>query len=95
MLWSGILLLWDILGIDLALARSTEGSIGPIITAIKNPAAMPWVLLSLIIYFIFKLIIEWGQCSEYRRANRVSVLDFSAAFAAAAVATLFFFVNIG
>jgi hypothetical protein len=83
MLWSGMLILWDILDIDLALARSTEGSVGPIISAIKNPRAVPWVLLGLIVYFLIKLLIEWAQCNEFRRSKHASVVDFGAAWFAA------------
>lgn len=62
MLWAGILFIWELVGIDLEKAKEAGGNAGAIITAIKSPQAIPWVLLVLVAYFLFKVWIEWNQC---------------------------------
>src|SRR5215470_10836100 len=71
MLWAGILFIWELVGIDLEKAKEAGGNAGAIITAIKSPQAVPWALLILVAYFLFKTSIEWFQCSGLRRALRV------------------------
>jgi hypothetical protein len=80
MLWAGILFIWELIGIDLDKARNAGGNVGAIISAIKSPQAVPWVLLVLVGYFLFKLWIEWNQCEEDRRRNFHSRLDFLSAW---------------
>lgn len=80
MLWAGILFIWELVGIDLEKAKEAGGNAGAIITAIKSPQAVPWVLLILVAYFLFKTSIEWYQCSASRRALRVSRIDFGSAW---------------
>lgn len=45
-LWSGILFAWEFIGIDL-----TESGIGAFAKSLKNPQAVPWILLILVVYF--------------------------------------------
>jgi len=80
MLWAGILFIWELVGIDLDKVKEAGGNAGAIITAIKSPQAVPWVLLILVAYFLFKTTIEWYQCSASRRSLRVSRIDFSSAW---------------
>jgi len=80
MLWAGILFIWELVGIDLEKAKEAGGNAGAIITAIKSPQAVPWVLLILVAYFLFKTTVEWFQCSGSRRALRVSRIDFYSAW---------------
>ena len=86
MLWSGILFIWELIGIDLEKAKEAGGNAGAIITAIKSPQAIPWVLLILVAYFLFKTTVEWYQCSAPRRALRVSRIDFGSVWITAALA---------
>jgi len=53
MLWSGILFIWELVGIDLEKAKEAGGNAGAIIGAIKSPQAVPWALLILVAYFLF------------------------------------------
>lgn len=80
MLWAGILFIWELIGIDLEKVKEAGGNAGAIITAIKSPQAVPWVLLILVAYFLFKTTIEWYQCSASRRGLRVSRIDFGSAW---------------
>jgi len=86
MLWAGILFIWELVGIDLEKAKEMGGNAGAIITAIKSPQAVPWVLLILVAYFLFKTTVEWHQCSSSRRAFRVSRVDFGSAWIVTALA---------
>jgi hypothetical protein len=81
LLWAGILFIWELVGIDLEKAKEAGGNAGAIITAIKSPQAVPWVLVILVVYFLFKVTIEWYQCNPARRALRVSRVDFLSAWA--------------
>jgi hypothetical protein len=86
MLWSAILLIWELVGVDLAKAESAGGNIGAIVTAIKSPQAIPWVLLILVAYFLFKVTMEWYQCNEERRRMLVARVDFVSAWLVALLA---------
>jgi hypothetical protein len=80
MLWAGILFVWELIGIDLEKAKDVGGSAGAIIAAVKSPQAVPWVLLILVGYFLFKVSVEWYQCSAPRRRLRVSRIDVASAW---------------
>jgi hypothetical protein len=86
MLWAGILFIWELVGIDLTKAESAEGNVGAIVRSIKSPQAIPWVLLVLVGYFLFKTSIEWGQCDVERRKGRAARADFISALAVSVLA---------
>lgn len=91
MLWAAILFIWELVGVDLGKAEKAGGNVGPIVTALKSPQAVPWVLVILVVYFTFKLRIEWRQCGETRRQVREAKQDYYSACMVAAVACLLFF----
>jgi hypothetical protein len=80
MLWAAILFIWELVGIDLEKAKEAGGNAGAIIIAIKSPQAVPWTLLVLVAYFLFKVTIEWYQCNSSRRELLVSRIDFFSAW---------------
>jgi len=80
MLWAAVLFIWELVGIDLEKAKEVGGNAGAIIIAIKSPQAVPWVLLVLVAYFLFKVTIEWYQCNLSRRERLVSRIDFFSAW---------------
>lgn len=86
MLWATILLIWELIGVDLSKAKDAGGNIGPIVTALKSPQAVPWALTGLVIYFLFKCSIEWAQCEAARRKVRVARIDFVSAWVVAVAA---------
>lgn len=90
MLWATILLIWELIGVDLGKAKDAGGNIGPIVTALKSPQAVPWALLGLVGYFLFKCSIEWGQCHPDRKAVRYAKIDFIAAWAVSLAATILY-----
>jgi hypothetical protein len=86
MLWAGILFIWELVGIDLEKAKEAGGNAGAILTAIKSPQAIPWVLVVLVAYFVFKLGIEWSQCEVRRRETLASRVDVGSAWVVAFLA---------
>jgi hypothetical protein len=86
MLWATILLIWELIGVDLSKAKDAGGNIGPIVTALKSPQAVPWALTGMIIYFLFKCSVEWAQCPIDRRKIRFARIDFFSAWLVAVAA---------
>jgi hypothetical protein len=62
MLWAGILFIWELVGIDLEKAKEAGGNAGALITALKSPQAIPWVLL----------VFSWILCIQVR--NRMEAV---------------------
>jgi len=91
MLWAGILFIWELVGIDLEKAKEAGGNAGALIGAIKSPQAVPWTLLVLVLYFAFKMRLEWGQCNQARRSVFESRLDYLSAFVVAGIACVLYF----
>ena len=71
---SGILLLWELVGIELE-----PTPIESLKVKLLSPEAVPVILFSLVIYFAFRFIIEWSQCDSYRRQFLASRVDYYAA----------------
>src|SRR5437870_9180287 len=86
MLWSAILFIWELVGIDLSKAKDAGGNVGPVVTALKSPQAVPWALMGLVIYFLFKCSTEWAQCNVNRRKLRFARSDFVSAWIVAVAA---------
>jgi hypothetical protein len=80
MLWATILLVWELIGVDLSKAKDAGGNIGPIVTALKSPQAVPWALTGLVVYFLFKCSIEWAQCHLDRRKLAFARADLVSAW---------------
>jgi CDP-diglyceride synthetase len=80
MLWGAILLFWELVGVDLDEAKKAEGNVGVLAKSIKNPQAVPWILVILLGYFLFKVSLEWYQCNRPRRMTRVAKTDFLTAW---------------
>src|SRR6266404_6778566 len=76
MLWAGILFIWELVGIDLDQAAESGGNAGAVVKSIKSRQAVPWALLILVGYFLFRFTVEWYQCNSYRRSMRVAKVDF-------------------
>lgn len=91
MLWSGILFAWELVGVDLGKAAQADGTIGAVVNAIKSPQAVPWVILILVAYFVFRLSVEWLQSSHSRRTLRVARVDFGSCLAVAVIAYALYF----
>lgn len=91
MLWAAILLVWEFIGIDLEKAKDADGNVGAFVKSIKSPQAIPWVLLILVGYFLFKCTVEWYQCNATRRGMRVARIDFTSAWLISLLAYALYF----
>ena len=70
--------------------KASGGNVGALVTAIKSPQAVPWVLLIMVFYFFYRTMIEWYQCDPSRRKFRVSKVDFSVSLVTGIVALLLY-----
>src|SRR6185437_13020086 len=69
---------WQLIGITI----ETKEKWG---VSLKSPAAVPVILFVLVVYFGYRMTVEWLQCDEGRRMHRIAVLDYRVAHAIAAV----------
>lgn len=83
-LWSAILITWEVVGFD---HSKLNGTAGDVFVAIR-PEAVPWILAAVVAYFSFRMLVEWAQCSEERRQLTASMLDVRAAAFIAGAANL-------
>jgi hypothetical protein len=90
MLWATILFIWELVGVDLSKAKDAGGNVGPIVTALKSPQAVPWVLLILVLYFLFKCSVEWAQCHVDRRKVAFAKIDYVSALIVSGVAIILY-----
>ena len=70
-LMSGLLLAWALVGIDL-----TDAPVESVKVTFKTPQAAPYVLAVLVLYFGFRVSIEWFQCPPAARERRAARVDF-------------------
>ncbi len=78
---SGLLASWELIGIQPNYEKLGLGPKKP-----ENPLAVPIILCTLVLYLGYKLIIEWLQCDEKRRATKVSKIDYRITHTIAAIA---------
>lgn len=78
---AALLASWQLIGIEL----NTKEKWG---VELKSPHAVPLVLLAMIVYFGYRLTVEWMQCDEERRSHRAANLDFVVAHTIAGFALL-------
>jgi hypothetical protein len=86
MLWSGVLFAWNLVGIDIAEVAKGEGNLAALARSLKSPQAVPWVLIILVAYFLYRMSIEWLHSPEMRREMRASKADFTVSWLVALVA---------
>jgi hypothetical protein len=84
-LTSALLMAWELIGIELQASPMENLKL-----TLKSPQAAPYVLIVLIIYFGFRVTIEWHQNDIRRRSLRASRIDFAAAHTIAAAALLLY-----
>jgi hypothetical protein len=77
---------WELIGIEL----KTEDKWG---VKFQSPHAVPLILLVMIVYFGYRLTVEWMQCDEERRSHRAANVDFVVAHTIAGLALLIFLIQ--
>ena len=78
---SALLLAWELIGIEVS-AQPFDS----LHLTFKSPAAAPYVLIVLVIYFGFRLTVEWYQAETARRQRLASRADCFVAHAIAGLA---------
>lgn len=73
-LFAGLLIAWELIGIELQQAPFSDFKV-----AFKSPEAAPFVLVALVLYFMFRITVEWHQADAVRRTMKVSKIDFRVA----------------
>jgi hypothetical protein len=68
---TALLLAWALIGIDLQPDVLSNYKL-----TLKSPQAAPWVLVAAVLYFGFRLTIEWFQTNPARRKMLASRTDF-------------------
>lgn len=87
---SGILLAYVLVGIQLP----ESGKIIPSAeVALKTPDALPLIFITLLVYFAYRLTIEWNQCNEQRCAFLAARIDFYGAHALGVVAVAAYLID--
>jgi putative effector of murein hydrolase LrgA (UPF0299 family) len=76
---SSLLGSWQLIGITV----DTKEKWG---ITLKSPTAIPLILFILVMYFAYKMTIEWKQCDDGRRAHPMAKLDFFVAHILGALA---------
>jgi len=71
---SALLIAWELIGVELE-----PSPIENVKVTLKSPQAAPYVLIALIIYFGFRMTIEWYQNDSRRRMRPASRIDFAVA----------------
>ncbi len=77
-LFGGLLIAWELVGVDLSEIEYAK--------ALKSPQAAPYVLIALILYFGFRLSIEWKLSDPEMRTKKAAQVDVWVAFAIATTA---------
>jgi lipid-A-disaccharide synthase-like uncharacterized protein len=80
-----LLLAGTIVGVDIE-----KSPFENIKVTILNPEALPVILFLLVLYFAFRVTVEWFQCNSYRRSFLASLVDFWAAHILGIAATLIY-----
>ena len=72
-LFSALLLAWSFLGIQIDI-RNLFANVS---VSIPTPDKVPILLTGLVLYYAYRICIEWNQCDGTRRSYRSSRVDFS------------------
>lgn len=87
---SGLLFAWELIGIRFDAKHPVEN----LNISLKSPQAVPYVLIVLVLYFAFRLTIEWYQNERWRR-NLIPVrIDFIVSHALGTLAIILYLLQL-
>ena len=72
-LFSALLLAWSFLGIQIDI-KSLFANVN---VSLPTPEKLPILLTVLVLYYAYRICIEWNQCDGIRRSYRSSRVDFT------------------
>jgi len=75
MFWASALLVWELIGVDLAALKTGSGDWADVARAVASPSLLPLVLNVFVLYAVLRLLIEWVQCPATSRALTAAKLD--------------------
>ncbi len=78
---TALLASWQLIGITL----ETKEKWG---VSFKSPSAIPLILIILVVYFGYRLTIEWLQCDPRRRTNLPAAIDYRVTHGLAIIALI-------
>lgn len=87
-LFSGLLIAWELIGVELDKVPFNNLNI-----VLKSPHAVPYVLIVLVLYFAFRISVEWHQSDPQRRKMKASILDFFIAHGIAIAAVGLYYIQ--
>jgi len=87
-LFSAILFGWEFIGIKI-----TEKPIDNLDVKITTPEAMPFVLLIIVIYFFYRILVEWFQSNLERRKIKASNYDLVVSIGIASISILTYLIQ--
>ena len=87
-LFSGALIAWEYVGIRFG--QEGRLSILGADVRIQHQQVIPVVIVALVLYYAFRLAIEWMQCDANRRALAVAKIDLYVAYALGVVGVAVF-----
>lgn len=93
-LFSAILIFWEYVGIKLgekvAEPPTTTMPLVGIKVRLENPEVIPVIMIVIVLYFTFRLTIEWQQIAPKRKLQTASWIDLIASYAIAVFALLIY-----
>ena len=92
-LWSGLLFVWEFIGIDLEAMKTVGGTFGALVQSLKSPRAVPWVLLIVVVYFFYRFVIEWLQFDPKRQIKKAAKIDIMISLGIALISIFLFIVQ--
>lgn len=76
-LFAGLLFLWGLVGIDIInIPTPTPSNIMNLNFKLKSPDALPYVLIVVLLFYAYRVSIEWYQSDVDRRKLNQSKVDF-------------------
>jgi hypothetical protein len=88
-LFAGLLFLWEFVGIELP-----NNPWGNMNIRFKSPEAAPYVLLFILMFYAFRITIEWQQSDVLRRSFSQSKIDYFFSHFIAIVSLSLFFLQL-
>ena len=82
-LWSAVLLVTQVVGLNL---REIRGTVGNLVQGLAAPDAVDECIVILVLYFVFRSYVEWNQSPIVRRELSMARVDYVASLAIAALA---------